>query len=146
MTKERISMRKIREVLRLRWSIKLTYEEIAQSCNMGKSTVGDCLRRAIDAGLEWPLPEELDDNALEHLLYPPRPSSILKRPVPDWEEIHKELKRKSVTLFLLWQEYKEIYPGGYEYSWFCKSYKDWSGKIDLVMRQHHRAGEKLFID
>jgi transposase len=66
--------------------------------------------------------------------------------VPDWEYIHKELKKKNVTLFLLWQEYKETYPDGYEYSWFCRHYKEWSGKIDVAMRFNHRAGEKLFVD
>ena len=63
-----------------------------------------------------------------------------------WPEVHKELKRKGVTLALLWQEYKEQHPVGYQYSWFCHQYADWSGTIDLVMRQEHRAGEKLFVD
>ena len=68
------------------------------------------------------------------------------RPVPDWSEVHRELRRKGVTMALLWQEYKESHPDGYQYSWFCKLYNIWSGKVDLVMRQEHRAGEKLFID
>ena len=88
----------------------------------------------------------MDDNLLEKLLYPKSPDKVTKRPLPDWSYVHKELKKKSVTLFLLWQEYKETYPDGYEYSWFCKNYKEWSGKIDVTMRFNHLAGEKLFVD
>lgn len=146
MAKERISMRKIREVLRLRWEIKLKYYEIARSCNIGRSTVGEYLFRAENAGLKWPLPESLDDSTLEHLLYPPQPDKSIDRAVPDWEQVHKDIRRKSVTLCLLWQEYKETCPDGYEYSWFCRNYRTWSGRLDLVMRQHHNAGEKLFVD
>jgi transposase len=146
MAKKRISMRKIKEVLRLRFEVGLSYDVIGQSCNIGHTTVGEYLRRAKDAGLTWPLPEDMDDASLEKLLYSRSPDVIVKRPMPDWEYVHKELKRKSVTLFLLWQEYKETYPDGYEYSWFCRNYKEWSGKIDVAMRFNHRAGEKLFVD
>jgi transposase len=146
MARKRLSMRKIKEVLRLKFELGLTHEEIAQSCNIGSTTVGEYLRRAKDTGLIWPLPEDMDDSYLEQLLYPPSPGAAIKRHVPDWEYIHKELKKKSVTLFLLWQEYKESFPDGYEYSWFCKHYREWSGKIDVSMRFNHRAGEKLFVD
>jgi transposase len=146
MTRKRISMRKIKEVLRLKFELGLSYEEIGQSCNIGSTTVGEYLRRVKEAGLGWPLPEDMDDSSLERLLYPGSPGPSVKRTVPDWENVHQQLKRKGVTLFLLWQEYKEIYPDGYEYSWFCRSYKEWSGKIDVTMRFNHRAGEKLFVD
>jgi transposase len=146
MARKRISMRKIKEVLRLRCEVGLSFDTIGQSCNIGHTTVGEYLRRAKDAGLTWPLPEDMDNSSLEKLLYPPSPDPTVKRPMPDWEYVHKELKRKGVTLFLLWQEYKETYPEGYEYSWFCRSYKEWSGKIDVAMRFNHRAGEKLFVD
>jgi len=146
MARRRISMRKMKEVLRLKFEVGLTYEEIAQSCNIGSTTVGEYLRRAKDAGLTWPVPEDMDDASLEKLLYPRSPGPAINRPVPDWEYVHKELKRKGVTLFLLWQEYKETYPDGYEYSWFCRNYREWSGKIDVAMRFNHRAGEKLFVD
>jgi transposase len=66
--------------------------------------------------------------------------------VPDWSEVHRALKRKGVTLFLLWQEYKAATPEGFQYSWFCQAYRAWAGTRALVMRQHHRAGEKLFVD
>ncbi len=146
MARKRISMRKIKEVLRLKFETGLNYEAIGQSCNIGHTTVGEYLKRAKEAGLKWPLPEDMDDALLENLLYSRSPDPDVRRPVPDWESVHKELKRKSVTLFLLWQEYKETYPDGYEYSWFCRNHKEWSGKIDVTMRFNHRAGEKLFID
>jgi transposase len=146
MARKRISMRKIKEVLRLKFEVGLTYEAIGQSCNIGHTTVGEYLRRAQDAGLVWPLPEDMDEASLEKLLYPRSTGVAVKRPVPDWEYVHKELKRKGVTLFLLWQEYKETYPDGYEYSWFCKNYNEWSSKIDVAMRFNHQAGEKLFVD
>lgn len=146
MPRKRISMRKIKEVLRLKFEAGLTYDAIGRSCNIGHTTVGEYLKRAQEAGLRWPLPEDMDDNLLEKLLYPKSPNKVTKRPLPDWSYVHKELKKKSVTLFLLWQEYKETYPDGYEYSWFCRSYKEWAGKIDVTMRFNHRAGEKLFVD
>lgn len=146
MARKRMSMRKIKEVLRLRFEVGLSYDAIGQSCNIGHTTVGEYLRRAKDAGLTWPLPEDVDDASLEKLLYFRSPDPALKRPIPDWGYVHKELKKKGVTLFLLWQEYKETYPDGYEYSWFCRSYKEWSGKIDPAVRFNHRAGEKLFVD
>jgi transposase len=93
------------------------------------------------------VPEALDDKAMEQLLFPARPTHVERDfAVPDWAYIHRELKRKSVTLFLLWQEYKATQPEGFQYSWFCQGYRRWAGKLDLVMRQSHRAGEKLFVD
>lgn len=146
MSRKRISMRKIKEVLRLKYEAELTYEEISRSCNIGHTTVGEYINRAKEAGLRWPLPDDIDDNKLDLLLYPRSDSKEPQKQLPDWNYIHKELKKKSVTLFLLWEEYKETYPGGYEYSWFCRNYKKWSGKIDVTMRFNHRAGEKLFVD
>ena len=68
------------------------------------------------------------------------------RPVPDWAYVHKELRRKNVTLQLLWLEYREAHPDGYGYSQFCNLYRAWRRQVDVVMRQVHRAGEKLFVD
>lgn len=146
MSRKRISMRKIKEVLRLRFEAGLAYEAIARSCNIGHTTAGEYVKRAREAGLRWPLPEDMDDNLLERLLYPRCKIKVPSKPLPDWSYIHKELKKKSVTLFLLWQEYKETYPDGYEYSWFCNNYREWAGKVDVTMRFNHRAGEKLFVD
>jgi len=139
-------MRKIREVLRLRLFHKKSIREISQSCSIGKSTVSDYVLRASAAGLSWPLPDKLNDEELERRLYSPPGPVERNRQVPDWSNVHKELRRKGVTLALLWHEYKEQNPEGYQYSWFCSEYAKWSGKVDLVMRQDHRGGEKLFID
>jgi transposase len=109
--------------------------------------VAEYLRRAKGTGLSWPLPAELDDAQLERKLFPP-PVAIPsdQRAVPDWSVVNQEFRRKGVTLQLLWDEYKEANPEGFQYSWFCDSYRRWLGKVDVVMRQTHRAGEKLFVD
>ncbi|OYV74585.1 MAG: IS21 family transposase [Chromatiales bacterium 21-64-14] len=147
MPAERLSMRKIREVLRLKWDGGVSNRRIAQSCAIGRPAVTEYLRRAADAGLSWPLPADLDDAALERRLFP-RPASLPAdlRTVPDWAQMHQELKRKGVTLVLLWQEYKVTCPEGYQYSAFCMHYRAWRGTRDVVMRQSHRAGERLFVD
>jgi transposase len=140
-------MRHVTEVLRLKWSHELSDRKIAQSLGISRPTVAEYVRRAQTAGLSWPLPATLDETALERLLFPPHlaiPSP--QRPEPDWATMHQELKRKGVTLFLLWQEYKSTTPKGFQYSRFCQGYRAWTGKLDLVMRQSHRAGEKLFVD
>jgi transposase len=140
-------MRKIKEVLRLRWGHGLSKRKTAKSCGISRPAVDEYLRRAEAAGLSWPLPADLDDGALEQLLFPGAPSLPAPvRSLPDWPTIHQELRRKGVTLFLLWQEYREHHPQGYQYSWFCERYRAWQGKLDVVMRQDHRAGEKLFVD
>ena len=105
-------MRKIREVLRLYFAAALSIRAIARSPGTSASTVGDYLRRAKVAGLSRPVPESVDDTGLERRLFPAPPSSRTERPLPDWSEVHRELRRKSVTLSLLWQEYKETHPEG----------------------------------
>jgi transposase len=140
-------MRKIREVLRLKYECGQSIRDISISCCVGKSTVSDYLLRASAAGITWPLPADMDDTVLEQMLFPSATgTSRRNRFIPDWTEVHRELKRKGVTLALLWHEYKSKNPEGYQYSWFCHQYAEWVGKIDLVMRQEHRAGEKLFVD
>jgi transposase len=147
MANKRKSMRKIRQVLRLSWEAGLAKRQVARSLSMSPITVAEYLRRAERAGLSWPLPEQLDDRALEAKLFPRVPKGARDtRPLPDWGEIHQSLKRKGMTLLLLWQEYKETYPDGLQYSQFCDRYRFWAGKLDVVMRQRHRAGEKLFVD
>jgi len=140
-------MRKIKEVLRLKWAQGLSNRRIAAVCGIGRPTVGEYLRRATEAGLSWPLPVDLDDARLERLLFPPPPDlPIEARGIPDWAQTRQELKHKGVTLFLLWQEYRANHPEGYQYSWFCDHFRAWQGRLDLVMRQDHRAGERLFVD
>lgn len=103
--------------------------------------------RAREAGLSWPLPEGLDDAALEAALFPPLPPSRVPRPEPDWNRVHRELRRhKGVTLRLLWLEYRAVHPDGYGYSRFCDRYRLWRGRLDVVLRQVYRAGEKAFVD
>jgi transposase len=147
MPKRRVSMRKIKEVLRLKWETGLSNRAIAASCSIGETTVREYLMRAAQAGLSWPLPGELDDAALERRLFKaPLGPATRRRPTPDFEQVHRELKRKGVTLYLLWHEFKQAHPDGYQYSQFCEQYRRWAGKLDVWMRQHHKAGEKLFVD
>jgi transposase len=141
-----MTMRKIREILRLRLSLGRSHREIAQACNISTSTVGDCLVRFRVSGLPWPLSPELDDVALEKKLYRLEPSPSADRPGPNWDWVMREMRKKHVTLSLLWQEYHVANPDGYEYSWFCESYATWKGRQDLVMRQNHKLGEKCFVD
>lgn len=145
MAKERLSMRKIREVLRLR-SLGLSPRKIARSVGVGRTTIQEYLLRAEAAGISWPPPEDLDDLTLEARLFVQLNEHRSDRTLPDWAEVHRELKRKHVTLALLWQEYKAQHPDGYQYSQFCDLYRRWEGTLCVWMRQEHRGGEKLFVD
>ena len=139
-------MRLIREVLRLKFDLGLDNRQIARSCSIPHSTVANYLSRANAAGLTWPLPLDLSDTGLESRLFPVVPVRH-DVPLPDYAALHAELLRhKHLTLELLWQEYKEVYPSGYQYSWFCELYGRWARKLDLVLRQEYRAGEKMFVD
>lgn len=147
MTAKRLCMRRIREILRLKWESGLSHRDVAAGVGVSPATVGDLLGRAQVAGLSWPLDPGLDDAMLEARLYPPPAPSQDGRCVPDWSYVHRELRRKGVTLMLLWQEYKEAHPDdGYQYSQFCELYQRFEKKVDVVMRQVHRAGEKAFVD
>jgi transposase len=147
MTQERVSMRKTKEVLRLFYDLKLSKRQVARSCNIAPSTVREYLRKAEQAGISWPLPDGMDEAALEARLFPEEtaPAASL-HPLPDMEYIHQELPRKGVTRQLLWLEYKEKHPDGYEYSQFCELFRQWSKRLDVTLRQEHKAGEKLFVD
>lgn len=146
MPAERLSMRKIREVLRLSLGGRLSARAVAASCGMGRTAVREYVQRAARAGLSWPLPEGLLDDALEALLFPPAAPAEGDRPLPDWQGVHDGLKGKGVTLYLLWEEYRALHPAGYGYSRFCDLYRAWAGKLPVWMRQEHKAGEKLFVD
>ncbi len=146
MAGKRLSMRKIREILRLKWEAGLAHRVIAGVCHVGLGTITDYLARARLAGLTWPLPEDLDDRALEELLFPRPADAGAGRPLPDMAWIHKELKRPGVTLLLLWMEYLEAHPDGIHYSQFCARYRKWAGRLKPSMRQRHLAGEKVFVD
>lgn len=147
MAKRRLSMRKIKEVLRLRLENNCSVRQIAKSCDMGHSTVADYLSRIKEAKLSWPLPPDLDDNDLEALLYPSvTDNTPPKRQMPPMEYLFQELKKKGVTLQLLWHEYKQENPEGYQHSQFCDLYRRWVKKLDVSLKQKYTAGEKLFID
>src|SRR5277367_946456 len=146
MAQQRLPMRKIRDVLRLS-AAGLSKRQIAASLGIGPTAAGACLRRAREAGVGWPLPDDLDDAALERRLYAV-PTSTAKdgRSLPDWPAIHRELRRKGVTLQLIWEEYRAAHPDGYGRSWFCELFRAWEGRLSPTMRQSHVAGEKLFVD
>ena len=140
-------MRNIREVLRLHLGQGLPQRVIAQSLRLGLGTVNGYVGRARRAKLGWPLPDGLDDDRLEALLFPPVPDiPVDRRPVPDWAWVHRELRRPNVTLALLWEEYRAAAPDGFGYSWFCDLYREWAGRLKPTLRQVHPAGERLFVD
>ena len=140
-------MRKVREVLRLLWDQGQSARLVAGACGLARSTVGEYERRAVAAGLSWPLPD-VDDAVLEALLFPPPPSlPSSSRPEPDYASIDADLRSvKGSTRLLLWQEYKAENPDGFAYSKFCEGLRDWRGAQGLPMRQTHLAGEKVFVD
>ena len=138
-------MRKIKEILRLYYEAGLSQNAIARACGVARATVQDYLQRFQAAGLSWPWPEELSEAELNARLFKRTPG-IFPQPQPDWAEVHRELARKGVTLQLLWQEYIQAHPQGYQYSRFCQLSRGWAQGHKLSLRQRHRAGEKLFVD
>jgi len=145
MAQQRLSMRKIREVLRLRYEAGLSRRQIAASVGCSRSTVAECLQRAAAAGMAWPPPAGLDEAALEARLYP-APAPARDYPLPDFAAVHAELARKGVTRWLLWQEYKAAHPDGLQYTAFCIHYQRWHSAQAVVLRQVHAPGDKLFVD
>jgi transposase len=145
MARTRLSMRKIREVLRLKAS-GLSYRAIARACLIGKETVREYLGRAAEAGLTWPLPEGLSEEELERRLFPNEPVSVRTESEPDWALVHRELRKKGVTRQLLWEEYRAHFAQGYHYSQFCERYRRWTKVLTPVLRIPHKAGEKMFVD
>ena len=145
MPAKRLPMRQIRELLRLKHACQMSDRLIGEALGMGRTTVGDYLRRLALAGIGWPIPGALDDAALEARLFV---KSVAKRDCrePDWAMVHRELKRSGVTQRLLWEEYRATEPDGYSLSRFCELYGAWRGQLSSVMRQRHIAGEKMFVD
>ena len=147
MAQIRLIMRQIQEILRLKHQNQLSVREIARSCGLPTSTVGDYLKRAEAAGIGWPLPEgQNEEGLLAQLIAHPPEGTGDSLALPDWPGLHKELSRKGVTLLLLWQEYRQAQPEGYGYSRFCELYQRWAGTLDPVLRQVHEPGEKMFVD
>ncbi len=147
MTQERLSVRKIREVLRLKHEVGLSNRAIARACRISNSTAGEYVRRAKQAGLGWPLPEELGEEQLYRQLFPEdHRAGSPERPQPDWEKVHRELSRQGVTLSLLWQEYRASYPDGYGYSQFREHYHRWNHSNTVSLRKPHKGGEEMEVD
>jgi transposase len=148
MPAERTAMRHVREVLRLKLVGGVPTREIARQIGIAPSTVRTTIRRFEATGLSWPLPEGMTDTALEAKLFPEAGTREGRRRQvePDWASVHRELKRKHVTLSLLWDEYIARDPEGYRYSRFCELYRLWENKLSVTMRQTHMGGDKLFVD
>ena len=148
MPAQRITVRKIREILRLHLESGLSIRQISASTKTSTGAIQKLLKQAGELNLTWPLPTDLDDTQLAIKFYPKAVSSSSRRfTVPDWTEVHQELKRKAMTKRLLWEEYCQRYPTScYSYSQYCELYMQWSKRQRRSMRQLHKAGEKAFID
>ena len=148
MPAERLGMRKVREIMRLKFGAGLAHKAIGRSLGIAASTVRLTLQRAAEAGLSWPLSDDLTDVVLEEPLYGAAGTKQGHRRLtePDWAAVHRELKRKHVTLSVLWEEYHAEQPDGYRYSRWCDLYRTWEARLPVTMRQAHVGGEKLFVD
>ncbi len=145
MPARRLSMRKIVELLRLQ-AEGLSVRQVADSLGLPRSTVADYIGRLKQAGLTWPLPDEVNEAELLERLFGAECARAGARPMPDWAAVHAERKRPGVTLRLLWLEYKQVHPDGYQYTQFCEYYNRWRARLDPVLRQAYKAGEKVFVD
>ncbi len=147
MPADRLAMRQIKDILRLRHDAGLSLREIARSLNLSVGVVSKYLQLAAAAGIGWPPPAELDEDALVRKLQPPPPAILSATPLPDFAELHQELRRKGVTLQLLWEEYAEANPAEhYSYPHFCMLYREWRQRLSPTMRQTHAPGDKMFVD
>ena len=151
MARKPVSMRKARDILRLKHESGLSVRQIGSSLRISIGTVANYLARAEQAGIGWPVPEGLDDEQLRQMLFcSQKPAEQARRPLPDMAAVHKELRserrRKGVTLRLLWEEYRDGQPDGYGYTQFCEYYHRFVGALEPVLRQPYKAGEKLFVD
>ena len=141
-------MRQVREILRLSLEAGLSTRVVGERVGIGPTTVRDTLKRFARAGLSWPVPPQISDAELEGRLYglvAAKPGRR-KQAEPDWSVVARELKRKHVTLQVLWEEYIAEHPDGYRYSRYCDLFRGWEGRLPLTMRQSHGGGEKLFVD
>ena len=147
MPMERMAMRHVRDCVRLK-NAGMSTREIARRIGVASSTVRLTLRRCAAAGIAWPLDAGLTDAVLEQRLFANtgvKPGHR-RHAEPDWPSVHREMKRKHVTLSILWEEYIALHPGGYRYSRFCDLFREWEGRLPVTMRQTHAAGERLFVD
>ena len=148
MPTKRISMRQLRELLRLRLQADLSLRQIQGSLRISLGAVQKIVSKAQTEGLDWDAVQRLDDQQLARLFYPSADiRASMDFELPDWVEVHQELRRPGVTKHLLWEEYTQTYPNrSYSYPQYCFLYKAWARKQKRSMRQAHKAGDKLFID
>src|SRR4051812_35988059 len=149
MPAKRLSMRQMRELLRLKFSGgALSDRALARQLGVARSTVQDYLARIAAAGLTWPLPAEITDDVLEQRLFARAgvKPGLRRRLEPDWAALIREMKRPGVNLMILWEEYRQVHPDGYGYSRFCDLYREFELRLTPTMRQHHVAGDKVFVD
>jgi transposase len=148
MPKERLTVRKIREILRLKKGLGLSNRAIARACKVSNSTVGEYLERAQKAGVGWPLPKGMSEDELYRRLFSENGDEVTPstRPLPDWEAVRRELSRRGVTLKLLWIEYRERHPDGYGLTQYCEYYRRWSQAHTTRMRLVHKGGEEMEVD
>ena len=146
--KRELTMRQLRQMLRLAHE-GVSAREIGRRLGVARSTIQDNLKRGAAAGLAWPLPEDLTDDALEKRLFARSADGATgarRRVEPDWAELLRELKRPGVNMMILWEEYRAAHPEGYGYSRFCDLMRGFERRLSPVMRQHHVAGDKVFVD
>jgi transposase len=142
-----LTVRKIKEILRLKWVLELSDRQVAASLNIAHSTVGEYLKRAEQAGLDWEQARGLEEAELKARLFPPRPPGSRKRPEPDWPEIAKDLGKKGVTRMLLWDEYLAEHPDGVGYSQFCERFRRWSKARETpTLHKPKKVGEEVEVD
>lgn len=146
MVNERISMRKIKEVLRLKYDRNLNVSKISQICGISRPAVDSYLLKFRASELIWPLPDEITDDFLEKKLFPCNTIKNSLKAELDYGYMIQEVKRPNVTLEVLWSEYIAANPNGYQYSHFCELYKRYTKTLNYSMRQEHKAGEKNFVD
>lgn len=142
-----LTVRKIKEILRMKWVLGLSDRQVSASLNIAHSTVGEYLKRAEQAGLDWEQAQGLGEVDLKARLFPPKSLGSKQRPEPDWKQIDKELKQKGVTRMLLWEEYLAEHPDGYGYSQFCERFRHWAETQETpTMRKPKKAGEEAEVD
>ena len=151
MARARLAMDDIEEMLRLHYGCNLSQRKVARSCGASLGAVNKVLRSAAQAGLEWPLPEGMTGKELQDRVYGPAPGAApavrVRRRALEFEAMHRDLhRRRHFTVRLAWEEYSAQHEDAYSYSQFCKLYREWQARHDVTMAQHHKAGEKLFVD
>ncbi len=147
MPARRLSMRNLREILRLRYQSGLSLRQIKGSQRVSLGAVQKIISKAEALALDWEKIMQFDDQQLARLFYPESDARVSNQfQCPDWVEVHQELRRKGVTKHLLWEEYTQAYPNrSYSYPQYCFLYQDWVKKQKRSMRQVHKAGDKLFV-